>query len=115
MTDFLIYSGLNLLIFPELEFEDKKKGKPYYYGHIIELAGLLSYEYLFKDKFISLPYPEYFYKVSFQVFFDSMLFKTNTPVLIDGLMVLTSIATRDILLSRKKNVTEAFYEEKKDL
>lgn len=117
MTDFLIYTGLNLAIFPEINFKDKKKGSPYYYGSIVNLLGVLSYDYLFKNKVISekLPHPEYFYKVSFQVFFDSLLFKNNTPVLIDGLMVLTSIASRNILLSRKKNVTEAFYEEKKDL
>lgn len=107
MTDFLIYTGLNLLIFPELNFEDKKKGDPYYYGHIINLAGLLSYDYFFKDKKLILPYPEYIYKISFQVFFDSLLFKNNTPVIIDSLMVLTSIAG--------KNNIEPFLQDKKDL
>jgi len=107
MADFLIYTGLNLSLFPELDLKDKKKDSPYYYGSIINLLNTLSYDYLFKDKNSLLPYPEYFYKISFQVFFDSLLFKNNTPVIIDGLMVLTSVAA--------KNNIEAFNEIKKDL
>lgn len=82
---------MNILVSPMVDDVDKKKDEIYILGIPINLANILSYNYFLKDKEIIFPYKEIIYKLSFQTFFNSMLFDNLTPVIIDGLMVLISV------------------------
>jgi hypothetical protein len=67
MSDFFIYTALNIGVTPFLKDEDKPKGDIYEFGILINLTGNLLYQYIFKNIEI-LPYQEYLFKMSYQAF-----------------------------------------------
>jgi len=93
MDDFLIYTGLNITLTPMMDDEDKKKGEIYVLGIPIYYLNSLLYTYV--GKFEIIPYQELIFKTAFQTFFDSLLYDSFSPVIIDALIAISSITIKN--------------------
>ncbi len=99
MESLILYTGFNIVLSREFEDENKPKGEPMLSGIPIYAIGGMLYESYFKNKdIIGRPeIQELIFRLLFQTTCNALIYKHNTPLLIDALLVTMTAATNAVL------------------
>ena len=86
-----LYTINNTLVSPLIDTEEKPANQFYILGIPIFIGGQMIYNKISEAKV--LHGQEIWFPLAFQVFFDSLLFKTYTPIFMDAFLTVGAIVT----------------------